>query len=159
MECWWAQPSSHDGRVHVHSHAWSVSRMQVMAAGWDFADVQNQLDGTVRNKAIYQKVATALGPFSTLDPFSASSTTSSAFSSAYSVYRSVAQSCQLQLHNATNRHENKIYVSFFAVSYDSHMHWSRAHAFTQYRIRIANYGAEAIEVNSNRIREFALNAH
>ena len=63
MECWWAQPSSHDGSVHVHSRTRSVSGMQVMAAGWDIADIQNQLDGIVRNKAIYQKVATALGPF------------------------------------------------------------------------------------------------
>ena len=76
MECWWAQPSSHDGSVHVHSRARSVSGTQVMAAGWD------QLDGIVRNKAIYLKVATALGPFSTLDPFSAASSTSSALSSA-----------------------------------------------------------------------------
>ena len=51
MECWWAQPSSHDGSVHVHSHARSVSGTQVMAAGWNFADLQNQLDGIVRNKA------------------------------------------------------------------------------------------------------------
>ena len=36
MECWWAQPSSHDGSVHVHSRARSVSGMQAMAAGWDF---------------------------------------------------------------------------------------------------------------------------
>ena len=68
MECWWVQPSSHDGSVHVHSRARSVSGTQVMAAGWDIADVQNQLDGIVRNKAIYQKVATVLGPFSILDP-------------------------------------------------------------------------------------------
>ena len=135
MECRWAQPSSHDGSVHVHSRARSVSGLQVMAAGWDFVDVQNQLDGIVRNKTIYQKVATALGPFSTLDPFSATSSTSSALSSAYSVFRSVAQSCQQ--YNATNRHENEIYIYFFAVSYDSHMHRSRAHAFTQYRISIA----------------------
>ena len=78
MECWWAQPSSHDGSVHVHSRARLVSRTQVMAAGWDFSDLQNQLDGIVSNKAIYLKVATALGPFSTLDPFSAASFTSSA---------------------------------------------------------------------------------
>ena len=52
MECWWAQPSSHDGSVHVHSRARSVSGMQLMAAGWNFADIQNQLDGIVRNKAI-----------------------------------------------------------------------------------------------------------
>ena len=71
------QPSSHDGSVHVHSRVRSVSGTQVMAAGWDFADLQNQLDGIVRNKAIYLKVATALGPFSTLDRFSAASSTSS----------------------------------------------------------------------------------
>ena len=73
MECWWVKPSSHDGSVHVHSRARSVSGTQVMVAGWDFTDIQNQLDGIVRNKAIYLKVATALGPFSTLDPFSAAS--------------------------------------------------------------------------------------
>ena len=82
MECWWVQPSSHDGSVHMHFRARSVSGTQVMAASWDFADLQNQLNGIVRNKAIYMKVATALGPFSTLDPFSAASSTSSAFSSA-----------------------------------------------------------------------------
>ena len=63
-----AQPSSHDGSAHVHSRTRSVRGMQLMAAGWDFADIQNQLDGIVRNKAIYLNVATALGPFSTLDP-------------------------------------------------------------------------------------------
>ena len=83
MKCWLAQPSSHDGSVHVHSCVRSVSGMQVVAAGWDFADLQNQLDGIVRNKAIYLKVATALGPFSTLDPSSAASSTSSALSSAW----------------------------------------------------------------------------
>ena len=86
MECWWAQPLSHEGSVHVHSHARSVSETQVMAASWDFADLQYQLDGIVKNKAIYQKVATALCPFSTLDPFSTASSTSSALSSAYSVF-------------------------------------------------------------------------
>ena len=94
MECWWAQPSSHDGSVHVHSRTRSVSGTQLMAAGWDFADLQNQLDRIVSNKAIYLKVATVLGPFSTLNPFSAASSILSALSSAYSVFRSVAQSCQ-----------------------------------------------------------------
>ena len=47
MECWWAEPSSHDGSVHVHSRARSVSGTQVMATGWDFADIQNQLDWIV----------------------------------------------------------------------------------------------------------------
>ena len=41
MECWWADPSSHDGSVHVHSRARSVSGKQLMAGGWDFADLQN----------------------------------------------------------------------------------------------------------------------
>ena len=94
MECWWVQPLSHDGSVHVHSRARSVSGTQVTAAGWDFEGIQNQLDGIlIRNKAIYLKVATVLGPFSTLDPFSAASSTSSALSSAC-FFRSVAQSCQ-----------------------------------------------------------------
>ena len=64
----------------MHSRARSVSGTQLMAAGWDIADLQNQLEGTVRNKAIYLNVATALGPLSTLDPFSAASSTSSALS-------------------------------------------------------------------------------
>ena len=81
MECWWTQPSSHNESVHVHSRARSVSGTQAMAAGWDFADVQNQLNGIVRNKAIYLNVATLLRPFSTLDSFSAASSTSSALSS------------------------------------------------------------------------------
>ena len=94
MECWWAQPSSHDGSVHVHSRVRSISGTKVMAAGWDFADLQNQPDGIVKNKAIYLKVATALGSFSTLDPFSAVSSTSSTLSSAcfYEVSRKVASS-------------------------------------------------------------------
>ena len=70
----------------MHSRVRLVSGIQVMAAGWNFEDVQNQLDGIVRNKAIYQKVATALGPFSTLDPFSAASFTSGALSSVCSVF-------------------------------------------------------------------------
>ena len=81
MECWWVQPSLLDGSVHVHSHARSVSETQVMAACWDFADIQNQLDGIVRNSS-YLQVATTLGPFSTLDPFSFASSTSCALSTA-----------------------------------------------------------------------------
>ena len=94
MECCWAQPSSHDGSVDMHSRARSVSGMQEMAGGWDFAELQNQLDEIVRNKAIYLKVANALGPFSTLDPFSAASSTSSALSSAsfFEVSRKIASS-------------------------------------------------------------------
>ena len=77
MVCWWAQPYSHHilNSENVHSRARSVSGTQVMAAGWDFADLQNQLDGIVRNKAIFLKVATALGPFSTVDHFPAASST------------------------------------------------------------------------------------
>ena len=40
MECWWAQPSSHDGSVNVHSRARSINGPLVMAARWDFADLQ-----------------------------------------------------------------------------------------------------------------------
>ena len=43
------------------------------------------------------------------------------------------------------------------MSYDSHMHWSRMHAFMQYRFALKNYSADMIEVDSNRIGEFALN--
>ena len=68
----------------MHSRARSVSGTHlIMAAGWDFADRQNQLDGIERNNAIYLKVATAQGPFSTLDHFSAASSTSSALPSAF----------------------------------------------------------------------------
>ena len=66
----------------MHSRARLVSGTLVIVARWDFADLQNQLDGIVRNKAIYLKVATALGPFSTLDPFAVASSTSSALFSA-----------------------------------------------------------------------------
>ena len=139
MECWWAQPSSHDRSVHVHSCVRSVSGTQLMAAGWDFAEtnallgiwgdanIQDQLNGIVRNKAIYRKVATVLGPFSTLDPFSAASSTSNTLSS------TCFSKCHAKLPVAQcheYRHENEIYVSFFAVSYDSHMNRSRLHAFT-----------------------------
>ena len=73
MEYWWTQPLSHDGSVHVHSCARSVSKMQVMVTSWDFVHVQSPLNGIVTDKAIYQKVACALGPFSTLVPFSVAS--------------------------------------------------------------------------------------
>ena len=42
----------HDGCVHVHSRARSVSGTQLMTASWDFVDLQNQFDEIVRNKAI-----------------------------------------------------------------------------------------------------------
>ena len=32
MECWWAQPLSHDGSVHAHSRTRLVRGMQLMAA-------------------------------------------------------------------------------------------------------------------------------
>ena len=58
MECWWTQPSSHDGSLHVHLRARSVHGTQLMAASWDFAetkallgiwgdaDIQNQIEGS-----------------------------------------------------------------------------------------------------------------
>ena len=64
MECWWPQPSSHDGSVHMHfrERSVTVSGTQVML-----------LVGTSRTFNI-----NSMGPFSTLDPFSAASSTSSA---------------------------------------------------------------------------------
>ena len=122
MECWWAQPSSHDGSVHVHSRARSVSGTQVMAAGWDYADLQNQLDGIARNKAIYLKVATLhLIPSLLPLPHQALSP-----QPAFSKHRAKLPVAQCHEH----RHEKEIYASFFAVSYDSHMNRSRPHAFT-----------------------------
>ena len=59
---------SHDRSVHTYLRARSVRGTQLMAASWDFvetkallgiwgdADVQNQLNEIVRNKAIYQTV-------------------------------------------------------------------------------------------------------
>ena len=111
----------------MHSRTRSVSGTQAMAAGWAFAVLQNQLDRIVRNKAIYLKVATALGLFSTLDPFSAASSTSSALSSAC-FFEASRKLPVAQCHE--HRHENEIDVSFFALSYDSHMNRSRPHAFT-----------------------------
>ena len=59
MECWWVQPSSHDGSVHVHSRARSDSGTQAMAAGWDFADIQNQLDGIAAVSSISNALSSA----------------------------------------------------------------------------------------------------
>ena len=120
MEYWWVQPSSHDGSVHMHSRARSVSGTQLMAAGWDFAYLQNQLDGIVRNKAIYLKVAIQIPsllplPHQALSP-----------QPTFSKRRAKLPIAHCHEH----RHENEIYVSFFAVSYDSHMNRSRPHAFT-----------------------------
>ena len=116
MKCWWAQPSSHDGSVHAHSRAKSVrGRSRLLPVGfvasWVFGDtdVQNQLAGIVRNKAIYQKVATAMVELS------------------YSRTWHRAKLPVAKHHE--HRHENEIHI-FFAVSDDSHMNRSRTHAFT-----------------------------
>ena len=72
MECWWVQPSSHDGSVHAHSREvgsrnavdgcrLGLRRDEGFVVGiWEDADVQSQIDRIVMNKAIYQKVATAM---------------------------------------------------------------------------------------------------
>ena len=39
---------------------WSSDETKALLGIWGAADVQSQLDGIVRNKVIYQKVATAL---------------------------------------------------------------------------------------------------
>ena len=127
MECWWVQPSSHDGSVHVHSPVRSVSGTQVMASGWDFADLQNQLDGIVRNKAIYPKVqllhwVRSIHSITSLLPLP-----HQALSPQPSFSKRRAKLSVTQCHK--HRHENEIYVTFFAVSYDSHMNQSRPHVF------------------------------
>ena len=100
--------------MHAHSRARSFRETQLMAAGWGFAetkallggwgdaDVQNQLDGIVRNKAIYQKVhvATAMAELG------------------YSCTWRRAKLPVAQRHK--HGHENEIHL-FFTVSYDSHM--------------------------------------
>ena len=40
MECWWAQTSSHDRSVHVHSRARSFRGTQLMAGGWGFTETK-----------------------------------------------------------------------------------------------------------------------
>ena len=93
----------------MHSRVRLVSGTQVMAAGWNFADLQNQLDGIVRNKAINLKVATVMGPFSTLDTFSAAffHIKRSLLSLLFSKRRAKLPVAQCHKH----RHENEIYVS------------------------------------------------
>ena len=39
---------------------WDLAETKALLGIWGDADIQNQLDGIVRNKAIYQKVATAM---------------------------------------------------------------------------------------------------
>ena len=151
MECWWAQPSSHDGSVHVHSRARSVRGTQVMAAGWDFVNIQDQLDGIVRNKVIYQKVATALGPFSTLDPFSAASSTSSSLSSAccFEASHKVA-SCTTLRTDMKTRYTYLFSPCHMTVTCTGQgCMCSRSIEFA-----LQNYSVDVIEADSNRIREF-----
>ena len=68
MDCWWVQPSSQDRRVHIHSQARSVYRMQLMkfwlrvcgdeAFIWYLGnvDVQNQLSG-IKGSHYYQALS------------------------------------------------------------------------------------------------------
>ena len=61
MECWWAQPLSHDQCAQAFTddvHSWR-RRLFVGYTGRD-ADVKNQLDKIIRNKAICQKAANAV---------------------------------------------------------------------------------------------------
>ena len=101
---------SHDGSVHVHSRARSVSGTQEMAAGWDFVDLQNQLDEIVRNKAIYLKVATTLSSFSTKLIPSLLPLPHQALSPQPAFLKRHANLPVAQCHE--HRHENEIYVSF-----------------------------------------------
>lgn len=42
------------------SAIWTDEETRALVAIWGAADVQSQLDGVMRNKAIYQKIAAAL---------------------------------------------------------------------------------------------------
>ena len=57
MECWWAQPSSHDGSLHAHSRERSVRGTQLMAAGWDFAETKALL-GIWDDAEVQKKIST-----------------------------------------------------------------------------------------------------
>ena len=100
-----------------------------MAACQDSQIAQNQFDRIVRNKVIYQKVATALGPFSTPDPFSAAPFTS-ALSPQPTLLKSSHKVTSSMMPLIGTQTYNKIYVPIFAVSYESHMNRSKPHAFT-----------------------------
>ena len=150
MEYWWAQPLSHDGSVYSLSRVRSVSGTQLMAAGCRLglaetkallrtggdADVQNQLEGIVRNKAIYQKVVTAMAELG------------------YSRTWRRAKLPVVQLHE--HRHENEIHL-FFGVSYDSHMKQSRAYVFTEFALQ--NDSVDMIEVDWKWIQTISVNLH
>ena len=61
MECWWAQPSSHDQCAQAFMddvRSWR-RRLLGIYTGRD-ADVKTQLDEIIRNKAICQTVAIAV---------------------------------------------------------------------------------------------------
>ena len=71
MECWWAQPSSHDQCAEAFTddvRSWNIRSCDLaetktllgILEGRGDTDVQNQLDGIIRNKAIYLKVANAM---------------------------------------------------------------------------------------------------
>ena len=42
------------------SAGWDLAETKALLGIWGDADIQNQLNGIVRNKAIYQQVATAM---------------------------------------------------------------------------------------------------
>ena len=83
--------------------SWDFAETKALLGIWGDADVQTQLYGIVRNKAIYQKVATAMAELG------------------YSRTRCHAKLPVAQFHE--QRHENEIHL-FFSVSYDSHMNRS-----------------------------------
>ena len=52
-------PSLHT-RVATMAAGWSTEETEALLGIWGAADVQEQMDGIVRNKTIYEKIATAL---------------------------------------------------------------------------------------------------
>ena len=59
MECWWAQPLSHDQCAQAFTDDVRSWRRRLWYTGGD-ADVKTQLDEIIRNKAICQNAANAV---------------------------------------------------------------------------------------------------
>ena len=60
MECWWAQPLSHDQCAQAFTDDVRSWRQRLCGCTGRDADVKTQLDEIIRNKAICQKATNAV---------------------------------------------------------------------------------------------------
>ena len=86
-----------------------------MTAGWDSKEQSHLPEGSYCVRSLHLIPSLLPLPHQALSP-----------QPAFSKRRANLPVAQCHEH----RHENEIYVSFFAVSYDSHMNRSRPHVFT-----------------------------